>query len=125
MKLRLLKGIVFNVCDSVSSPPFSSVKLSKEKLPVKDTWLIDLKNNLAKNEKGELLKLSFVEDYHNWFLRQIQNANIPLEKIGKAELLIRFNFKNKKQPNWCSCTIEIENRKYYYEKDFHIFWFLG
>ncbi len=125
MKFKLLKGIVYDICDSISCPPFHSVSLTKEKLPLKGKWIIDLKNNSAQNEKEKKIKLGFIKKYHDWFLKQIKKANIPLEKIDKAELVINFDLQNKKRPNWCSCTIKVGDKIYFYEKNFTIFYFVG
>ncbi|MEK6889344.1 MAG: hypothetical protein AABW80_04525 [Nanoarchaeota archaeon] len=121
MKLKLISGMVYDICDSVASPPFHSVELTKNKLPVKGKWIIDLKNNKCKNEKGRKIKLTFNEKHHKWFLKQIKNANIPLEAIDSAELIIEFNLKNRGNANKVSCKIECAGRVYYHEKFFSIF----
>lgn len=125
MKLKMLKGIGYDICDSIASPPFHSVNLTKEKIPILGKWIINLKDNSAKDDKGKTMKLDFVKKYHDWFLKQLKNADISIEKIKKAELIIGFDLKNKERTNWCSCTIEVDDRKYYYEKEFAIFHFIG
>ncbi len=125
MKLKLLRGTVENLCDSISSPPFSSISLTKEKLPAKGTWFINLKDGSSKNEKNETLKLKFTKSYHLWFLKEIAHAKIQLDKIDKAELVMHFDLKNKKDQAWCSCTIGTAGKKFYHEVHYNIFWFLN
>jgi len=86
MKLKLLKGIVRDTCARVSSVPFISFELTKEELPLHGSWIIDLKKNLAKDEKGRDLTLRFVEQDHAWFLRQIAHANIPPNNIREGRV---------------------------------------
>jgi phage-related protein len=85
MKLKLLKGIVYDLCDSVSSPPFHSVELIKNKIPIKDIWRIDLKNNKVYDSKGKSINISFRDKHHIWFLKQIKKR-ILNSKILKKQM---------------------------------------
>ena len=80
-----------------------------------------MKNNISKNEKGRKIKLTFNEKHHKWFLKQIKNANISLEAIDSAELIIEFNLKDRGNANKVSCRIKSSEKEYYYEKFFSIF----
>lgn len=125
MKLKLLKGTVKNLCDSISSPPFSSISLTREKLPAKGIWFIDLKDGSTRNDKDKPVSLKFTKSYHLWFLKEISHAKIPLDKVDKAELAMHFDLRNKKDQAWCSCTIEVDGKKFYHEVHYNVFWFLN
>lgn len=125
MKLKLLKGIVYDLCDSISSSPFHSTELIKNELPLKDKWIFDLKHNNAINEKGKKITPTFQDKNHKWFLKQIKNANISMEDIDKAELIMEFDLRHKDKGNKVSFEIECSGKKYFYEKYFSIFTFIG
>jgi len=120
MKLRLLKGIVYNACDRVRGGIFQVEHLEKSDLPAKGEWIIDLKNNDAKDARGKNIKLPFTESFHVWFLKELKKAKIPLKEIKKAELRLKFNFKEH-NPISCSCNIWAAEKAYVKEVVFHLF----
>ncbi|MBI4177228.1 MAG: hypothetical protein HY516_02575 [Candidatus Aenigmarchaeota archaeon] len=122
MKLKLLKGIVYNACDRVRCVPFITTYLNKVQLPSDGRWSIDLKNGGASD--GTLLSLPFTEMLHKWFLGEIKKANIGSNDISKAELVMEFNFFNSvydRTPIKCSCEIICGGKKFYYSVKFGLF----
>jgi len=120
MKLKLLRGVVYNACDRVRGGIFQIEHLEKLDLPAKGGWILDLKKGAAKNEQGKRIKLPFSDSFHTWFLKELKKAKIPLKEIKKAELVLKFNFKEHK-PIICSCNIRAGEKAYVKEVVFHLF----
>lgn len=112
MKLKLLKGTVHNACARVTDFPFLGYYLEQNEIPKKGSWIVDMKNNRAIDQNNKLLALNFTEFFHKWFLNEIKNANIPLDKIDNANLIFIFNLKNKKEHVNVYCIIKIGEKKY-------------
>ena len=119
MKLKLLRGTVYNACDMVSGPIFQSQFLNKVELPQSGTWRVNLKNGTVVDENNKKLKAAFGAALHRWFVNEIRHANIAVEKIESAEIAVTFNFASKK-PHRCRCEIKAAGRTYANQKPFSI-----
>lgn len=120
MKLKLLKGVVYNACDRVKSYPFRAKYFTDLELPSKGKWIIDLKNNKSITEKEKTINLPFTSEFHEWFLKELKKADVPITQIEKADLVIEFGHK---YPNFCICSfsIIIGSREYKEEVSFYLF----
>lgn len=120
MGIKILKGIVYNICDSIASPPFQCTELNKNSLPVYGEWIIDIKNKKTKDEKGKLIHITLTDYWSKWFRKELKKNKILLKDIKKAEIKIKFNLKGAFS-NIVECKIISKTRKFYYSKDFKIY----
>jgi hypothetical protein len=120
MKLKVLKGVVYNACDKVRSSPFQMGYLNKLEMPSVGRWVIDLKNNLSKNDLGKNIDLPFKDEFHKWFLKELEKANIPIDEIDLSRLILEFDFENNR-PIICSCEIKSNEKRFYHVVKFRLF----
>lgn len=121
MKLKLLKGTVHNACSRVTDFPFLGYYLEQNELPAKGKWIVDLKNNRALDQNDRPLILNFTDLFHKWFLNEIKNANVPLNKIDEAKLTFNFDIRNKKAHVHANCIIRIGKNKYEDTSQFNLY----
>ena len=139
VRLNLLKGIVRNICDMITSASFQQVYLQSVNLPETGKWIINLKSGSVKDQKDKVVNAPFarttiwftalvgkqkisIDKYFArtlviWFTTQVEKQKISIDKIDEATVTLDFNL-NGRRPVICSCRVKAGGRIYSYECPF-------
>jgi hypothetical protein len=115
MKLKAIREIVYNLCDKVKS---NKNYFTDNIIPEKGKWIINLKSNVI-DEIGKEIKLSFLSELHELFKKELAKANMLLEDMDKADLIIEFGHKYKNLV-LVLCEVIVSDRTYRDAQTFYL-----